>query len=60
MERSINDAIISRTLDNEDSYVVVVNFGSNAETVNVKETFSEVPDEITMLLLSINSGHMAG
>jgi hypothetical protein len=28
--------------------------------VNVKETFSEVPDEITMLLLSINSGHMAG
>jgi chemotaxis response regulator CheB len=60
MKRSINNAIISRTLENEESYVVVVNFRNEEEVVNVKEKLNEVPDVITMRILSINSDHMEG
>jgi len=50
----------SRMLDGEDSYVVVVNFGNALETVNVKQTFTNVADVLTMQIVSINSGYVAG
>jgi len=50
----------TRTLDGQDSYLVVVNFGNAVETVNVKQTFSNVADVLTLQIVSINSGNVAG
>jgi alpha-glucosidase len=59
---ALSDRVLAftRTLVGEDSYVVVVNFGNALETVNVKQTFSNVADVLTMQIVCINSGHVAG
>jgi beta-galactosidase GanA len=60
MNRLSNNIVISRTLEDEDTYVVVINFGEQQETVDVKNTFVDLPDSMTIHILGINSGHMAG
>jgi hypothetical protein len=47
-------------LADENTYVVVINLGDEAEVVDVKKTLSEVPDQIKIHALDINSRHMAG
>ncbi|PNF21613.1 Maltase 2 [Cryptotermes secundus] len=50
----------TRTLPDEDTYVVVINLGDEMEVVDVKKALSEVPDKIKIHILGINSRHMAG
>jgi hypothetical protein len=47
-------------LPDENTYIVVINLGDEAEVVDVKKTLSEVPDKIKIHALGINSRHMAG
>jgi len=50
----------TRTLDGEDSYLVVVNFGTARETINVTQTFSNVTDYLDLQIVSINSRYSVG
>ncbi|XP_021925052.1 maltase 2-like isoform X2 [Zootermopsis nevadensis] len=57
---SENVLAFTRTLESEDTYVVVINLGDQQETVNVKATFEYLPDQITIHIVGVYSGHMAG
>jgi hypothetical protein len=53
-------ATVSRTLADEDTYVVVINLGDEVENVNLTKSLTEVPDRIKIHTLDTNSRHMAG
>ncbi|KAJ9588787.1 hypothetical protein L9F63_017898, partial [Diploptera punctata] len=59
---AITDNVLAftRTLENHDTYVIVVNVGDETENINLKDTFSYLPDELTIAAVSVFSEHDIG
>ncbi|PSN54048.1 Maltase A1 [Blattella germanica] len=49
-----------QVLEGEESYIVILNLGDQIETVNIKDKFTWVPDQLTISALSLYSQHMVG
>ena len=52
--------MIYRVLEGSDTYVILVNIGEEAETVNLKEPFPYLEDDLTIVALTIYSEQEAG
>ncbi|XP_075235517.1 maltase A3-like [Lycorma delicatula] len=50
----------TRRLPGNESYVIVVNFGSEMEVILLKESIPNLPDKLSVAVSSINSGYKDG
>nr|CAD7576794.1 unnamed protein product [Timema californicum] len=51
---------MGRELDGDETYIVLVNLGSETATVNVTQRFGKITDDLTVVTASIQSNYSRG